>query len=251
MSYGYTSEPQFPTPFQQPPRRSGHTWLISLLCIGVGVLILGGAVCVAGVWYVTANVDRWLVGLGREAIVAMIDDSEIPAEEKTEVIAQVDRIVNAYKERKIDQTDLERVLTELEKSPALIVIGLYGIDEAYLAGAELEDEEIAQGRRTFERVLRGVYEGKIKEDTLFAALPGAAAFPMQAEDAENLDKFGAEVTLASLAAGDDIAADDLREALAKLKNVADNAGIPDEPFQLDIGDEVKKLVDIALAGKGS
>jgi hypothetical protein len=31
--------------------------------------------------------------------------------------------------------------------------------------------------------------------------------------------------------------------------MADNAGIPNEPFQLDIGDEVKKLVDRALAGK--
>jgi len=37
--------------------------------------------------------------------------------------------------------------------------------------------------------------------------------------------------------------------LAKLKVIVENASIPDEPFQLDIGDEVKKLVDRALAGK--
>jgi hypothetical protein len=31
--------------------------------------------------------------------------------------------------------------------------------------------------------------------------------------------------------------------------MADNARIPDEPFQLDIGDEVKKLVDKLLDSK--
>jgi hypothetical protein len=43
--------------------------------------------------------------------------------------------------------------------------------------------------------------------------------------------------------------DDLRELVTKLKVMADNAQFPNEPFQLDIGDEVKKLVDRALEGK--
>ena len=43
--------------------------------------------------------------------------------------------------------------------------------------------------------------------------------------------------------------DDIRESLAKLKVMVDNARIPDEPFQLDISDEVKKIVDRLLAGK--
>ena len=38
--------------------------------------------------------------------------------------------------------------------------------------------------------------------------------------------------------------------LADLKKLADDAEIPDEPFTIDIGDEVKKAVDEMLAGKG-
>ena len=76
-------------------------------------------------------------------------------------------------------------------------------------------------------------EGKVTDEDFYAALP---------------DDQGEPVRLASTnpAENDD---DDLRLALVKLKVIADNAGIPDEPFQLDIGDEVKKLVDRALAGK--
>jgi hypothetical protein len=117
MSTGYPNQPSFgASPSTQPPRKSGMSWLVGLLLIGLGMLFLGGIVCVAGVCYVASNLDKWVVGLGREAIVAGINDSELPAGEKTEVITQVDRLVAAYKERKINQADLERVFTERWKT---------------------------------------------------------------------------------------------------------------------------------------
>jgi len=245
MSQGYQS----PFEQQQPRRSRGMSWVFSLVLILFGFLTLGGVVCVAGVWYVASNVDKWLVGLGREAIVAVVNESELPAEEKTEVIEQVDRLANAYKERKINQADLERVLTELQDSPAMTALALYGIDQAYLEGAELPEAEIAAGRRTFQRVLRGVYEGKISEDNLYALLP-QEDFAMHIEEDNGNGKLNQEdITLVGNVAGDEVSPDELRLTLAKLKVAADNAQIPDEPFQLDIGDEVKKLVDRALAGK--
>ena len=153
MSAGFPNQPSFgPSPFTQPPRKSGVSWLVGLLLIGLGVLFLGGVVCVAGVWYVASNLDKWVVSFGREAIVAGINDSELPAGEKTEVITQVDRLVNAYKERKINQADLERVFTELQDSPALKALALYGIDDEFLTGTSLTEQEVEQGRRTFQRV---------------------------------------------------------------------------------------------------
>jgi hypothetical protein len=243
MSSGFPNQQQFgpstfqQPQFQQPPRKSGVNWLLSLLLIFVGFFVLGGVLCVVGVWYLASNLDKWVVGLGREAIVAAINDSELPQAEKTEVITQVDRLVTAYKEKKIDQADLERVMTELQDAPALKALALYGIEEEFLTGTDLPPAELAQARRTFERALRGVYEGKINDEVFYAALPGyddeeeirlAANNPAQQETAE---------------------VDDIRELVAKLKVMVDNAGIPDEPFQLDIGDEVKKLVDRALEGK--
>jgi hypothetical protein len=202
----------------------------------VGIIVLGGVLCVAGVCYVASNLDKWVVGLGREAIVAAINDSELPDEEKTEVITQVDRLVTAYKEKKIDQSDLERVMTELEDSPALRALALYGIENEFLEGVDLPPAELAQARQTFGRALRGVYEGKINDEVFYAALPGYDEEPVRLASTNANEPETTEE-------------DDVRELVAKLKVMADNAGIPNEPFQLDIGDEVKKLVDRALEGK--
>ena len=218
-----------------PPKKRGASLLVSLLLVFLGFVFIGGALCVAGVWYVASNLDKWVVGIGREAIVAAINDSELPEGEKTEVITQIDRVVTAYKERKIDQADLERVLNDLQDSPALKALALYGIEDEFLTGTSLTDKEIQQGRLTFQRALRGVYEGKISDETFYDLLPGF-----------DID----EVRLAANNnAADEPNDDDLRETLVKLKVLADNANIPNEPFQLDIGDAVKKLVDQALAGK--
>lgn len=247
MSTGFPSQQPFGPPTQQPsfpqqahpqpPRRSGMSWLVGLLLVFVGFLVLGGVVCVAGVWYVASNIDKWVVGLGREAIVAAINDSQLPDGEKAEVTAQVDRVVTAYKEKRINQQDLERVMTELQDAPAMQALALYGVEGEFLDGAELPPAELDQAHRTFERALRGVYEGKINDEVFYKALPGY-------DDEQPL-----RLASTNPADSDQNNEDDLRELLAKLKVMADNAQIPNEPFQLDIGDEVKKLVDKALAGK--
>lgn len=242
MSTSFPSQPQLvppsipPGPFPNPPRRGGNL-ILGLLLAFMGVLVLGGVICTVGIWYVVANVDRWLVGFGREAIVALIEDADISPGEKQAVIAQVDRVVTAYKERQINQADLEQALNELNAAPAFQVLSLYGLDTAYLEESGLNEHEIEAGRRTFQRALRGVYEGKFSADDLYAALPGASAAGEENED---------QLTLVAGHAQEANADDDVREWLLQLKVQADNAGIPDEPFELDLGDEVKKIVDRLL-----
>lgn len=235
--FGPASTPPSPfpsTPYSEPPRRRGRNWLLSLFLVLVGFVLLGGAICLAGVWYVASNLDRWLVGLGREAIVAAINDAEIDAQEKTEVIAQVDRVVNAYRERKINQHDLEQALTKLQESPAFVVLSLSGVEDFYFDVDGLAEPERAQGQRALQRVLRGVQEGQIEPDALFGAFPDGGV---------------ADVRLASTNSPEDAAADDARELIVKLQVMADNARIPDEPFEIDLSDAVKSIVDEVLAGK--
>jgi hypothetical protein len=240
MSTGFQSPSQFgppqfsPSPFQQPARKSGSSWLAGILMIGLGLFLLGGIACSAGVWYIASNLDKWVVSIGREAIVAGINDSQLPDDQKAEIVTQVDRVVAAYKAGKLKQSDLERVLGQLEDSPAMQTLVLYGMEDEFLSGTSLSDKEVEQGRRAFQRALRAVYEGKITGDDFWNVLPD--------EDEE-------EIRLASTRPAESNADDDLRETIAKLKVIADNAGISDEPFQLNIAAEVKKLVDKALEGK--
>jgi hypothetical protein len=235
MSSGYQNPSPFdPSPFAQPRQKSGSSWIAGVVLVALGLLMIGGIVGTAGVWYVASNLDKWVVSFGRDAIVAGIQESELPDDQKAEIIKQVDRIVAAYKEGKLKQSDLDRIFADLEDSSAMKALVLYGIEDEFLTDTTLSDKEIEQGRRAFQRALRAVYEGKISDDDFFAVLPDEEEEP---------------VRLASTKPAETNADDDLRETIVKLKVIADNAGIPDEPFQLNVGEEVKKLVDRALAGK--
>jgi hypothetical protein len=101
------------------------------------------------------------------------------------------------------------------------------------------------------RALRGMCEGKISHEDFMSVAPAYAessdTFAMDQEflDAENEEE--ADRLFANLQQKED---DNLRECLFRLKNMADNAGIPDEPYQIDFSDELRKVVDRALEGKG-
>ncbi len=255
----YGQQPPF---YQEPPKSSGSgCWMGLLLGCG-GIVLVSVLACAGGVWYVQQNFDKWIVGLVREGIVAVIQESEIPDAEKSEVIAQVDRVVKAYKDRKINQQDMERLMEELQDSPVFTMIGVWGMEKQYLESSGLSDEEKQAGRRAFERALRGVYEKKIDPQQIHDLLPNQfeedVDLAMDADTADAPD--GGNAADAKMPDADaegpnfdpkPITDDDVRKMIAEVKKLADDKGIPDEPFAIDIGNEVTKVVDQALAGKGA
>jgi hypothetical protein len=154
--------------------------------------------------------------------------------------------VTAYKEKKINQEDLEKIFTDMEESSAFIALSFYGIENDYLEGTDLSPKEIEQGKRSFQRAVRGLHEGKITEKDFLAALPEEEEIDIEQFNNKNINERVRQVANKKAQGSPD---DDLRLTLVKLKNLADNARIPDEPFELHIGAEVKKLVDKHLAGK--
>ena len=258
MSSQFPSEQQFKPYYPEPPKSSGSGIGAGLLIGCLGVFLLCVVMCAGGVWYVQRNVDRWAMTFVREALVAVVNESQIPAQEKTEIVGQVDRVVNAYKARKISQEDLERVMEELQDSSAFSLILLHGTGEQYLDDSGLSEDEKTAGRRVFERALRGIYEEKIAEEDFYAALPDSFESdlphkPADVDEAPPAADVVAESGEANAEAmeGEEYAVTDeqVRASLKKLKTMADEAEIPDEPFVIDFGDEVKKAVDAALSGK--
>jgi hypothetical protein len=238
---------QKPPPFyQEPPRSSGGGCGLSLLIGCLGVFVVCVLLCAGSVWYVRQNADKWMAGMVREFIVATINGSEIPAQEKTEVIAQIDRVVEAYKKGQIKSEDLEPMMEKLQKSPAFLLISAWGLEKAYLDPSGLPAEEKEQGRRTIQRAFRGLCEQKITQEQFSQIMP-QHEFQSQAEvKVEN----GKTVVKKNLGPRNQPTDEEVRKMLADMKKLADDVGIPDEPFEIDIGDEVKKVVDEVLAGKG-
>ena len=241
MSSGlYTQPPQvppsqFPTqPYPQPyaqPRASGGNWIFTLLLIGGGVLLLGSVLVVGAVWWAVTSLESFVVDLGREGMVAMVEESDLPAQEKDEVTVQIDRVVAAYKAGQIDQSDLERLMIRLDESPAMAYISWAGVDQFYLNELELPADEQARAKSAFQRAMYGMSTGKIDEEKMYDAMPDDEAFDRALSDSP------------------EAAREQYRKSIDKLQALADEAGIPPEAPAVDVSEELKKLIDEMLAKK--
>jgi len=217
----------------EPPRRSGaKTCLIGCLILFLIALCVCGGIA----WYVYANLGHFknmMSDAARQAIVSGIQESDLSEEEKQAVISQVDRVVDQYKSGEITTQELGKVMEELAQSPLMGVILIYSIEAKYIQPSGLSAEEKDQARRTMQRVLRGVLEEKIRQEELETALDYVTV--KGANDTRELKNS--------------VSDDELRAFVAELKERADSAEIPDEPFEVKIGEEFRQAIDRAL-GEG-
>ena len=236
---GYPQQPASPTPYggpgfpdQQPPQpASGNGCLWGCLIaglIGLLVLVVG---CIGGVYYVTYQAKQLMVTGVRFVVVQGIEQSELTAEDKKQVIAEVDRLVDAYKQGKINEKDAENILTELQESPLIPLFVCFGIEKQYLDKSGLTDEEKADARKQLQRLVRGGMDKKIDESDIQALLA-----PLQQNGPNGQQQMKPTLT-----------DEEIKTFIAGAKELADEAEIPDEAFAIDIGDEVKRIVDRGLA----
>jgi hypothetical protein len=225
--------PGYP-PYQQPPSRSMAPCLIGCGITGLVVLLL----CGGAVWYVTTNIKNIAVNLVASTAKKAIEDTKMREEDKKEVIAQIDRVAEGYKKNQINEQELGKIMEGMAKSPLMMVLIAYGATYDYINRPGQDADVKAEAERTLQRIARGAAEGTIKEGDLqkpFSSIaqdpnqpvqPGQPPQPKQQLSDEDLEKF-----------------------LEDLKALADEKGIPDEPYELNVGKEIKRIVDEAVPGK--
>ena len=168
-----------------------------------------------------------VVGGLAEGVKQGINDSDLRDQDKQVINEQVDRVTKAYQDGDISNEQFVEILENLAESPVLFVAMVYAIDQQYIAKSGLSAEEKVEGRRTLERVARGLHDKSMTESDLDQAMPYIAT--RQADGNWQLKE--------------QVSDEELRAFLAECKQKADAAGVPDEPFEVDIGAEVKKAVD--------
>jgi hypothetical protein len=217
----------------EPQRPSGaRACLIGCLIVfAIGVCLCGGVA-----WFVRAHlgtIRTFVADTAREAIVSGIQESDLDEDEKQAVIAQVDHLVEQYKSGEITMEQLGRVTEELAQSPLMGALVMVSIDTQYIQPSGLSVEEKEQAQRIMQRVLRGFLEEKIRQEELEDILDHVMD---RREDGSREMK-------------DSVSDGDLRVFVAQLKERADAAEIPDEPFEVKISEEFRQSVDRALAGQ--
>ena len=201
-------------------------------CLGgclVGFVISMLLMVLAG-WWVASNWKNWLVAGGTQALEAAIEASELPAEEKAELNAELKRLRDGFNEGEISDMQMVQVAETLVQSPLMRIIIVSAVEKHYVVNSGLDDEEKAKAKISLQRFASGIMSREIGQSDLDEVL----------EHIADRDAGG------NLVIRESVTDEELRAFLAAVKEKADDAEIPEEIEPVDPSDELKKIIDNAL-----
>lgn len=209
------------------PRRSGWSTCLTGCLVTIVVVLALGVMVGFWVWH---HWRDWVAAGAAEAIQQGLDASDLPAQEKQQVRAQVDRLSTAFRDGRLSAPQLASIMTQLLHSPLMTTVAVTAAERMYFAASGLSDDEKAQGRRALRRFVRGMVDGKIDQQST-----GAVMRHIADRESDGTWKLRQQLT-----------DDELRAFLEAAKTEADRADIPAEPQDVDPSDELKRIVDQAL-----
>jgi hypothetical protein len=218
--------PAYP-PYPEPTRSN---WVPACLVGCRLMFIVSVLLCAGTAWYAFSHAKRIASDFARQMIVNVVQESDLEAEEKEAIIAQVNRVVEQYQSGKITTEDLGRIMEELAESPLMGAILIKSVEAKYIDPSGLGEEEKVDARVTLQRVLRGLYEEQLDADDLQTAM----------------DYVSYETPDGQRQLKDRVSDDELRAFLQECGLRADEAEVPDEPFEVRISEELKQAIDRAL-----
>lgn len=207
----------------RPPARGGKILVGCLVVIGVVLLMLGIAA-----YLVATNWRGWAADMMNEASRLMLQEADLPADEKTEMLAHMSDFAEAFKQKQVSFEQFGRTLEMLTESPLIPVGIVMTVEEGYLKPSTLTDEEKEQGTRALQRYARGLAESVFTIQTMEEVFA-----PIGYKDGESFRLN------AKSAVNDDM----LRRAIENARAKADASNIPDESFVMDLSDELKRILD--------
>ena len=208
------------------PRRSGcfmPTGCLVALAL-VAILLVGGGL------YLYFNFRSIVGGMIAGAVTETITASQLPDEQKQRLIARIEQLKDDFIANRVTYEQLGRIAERIADSPILPIGMVYFMEQQYVEPSGLSTQEKHDARRTLERVARGVYEKDISHDKLDQMIA-----PISTIDAEGNRELKEQVT-----------DEELRAFLKNAKAEADAAEVPDEPFHVDLADELDKAIDGVL-----
>ena len=215
----------------EPKKRSAlSTCLTGCLIAFVVMLVLA---VIAGI-YAYRKFPEWAAMGISEGAKQVINETDLPEEEKVDITVQIDRLAEATRERKLSMTKMGEFFQNLVQSPLITTLAMSAIEKKYIAPSGLTDEEKTEARVTVQRFMRGAIDQKISEAEVEAAMA-----PVSTRKPDGTTELKDKVT-----------DDELKAFLKSAKEQADAAGIPAEVEAVDPSDEFKRLVDKTL-GEGA
>ena len=216
------------------PEQTRSNWVPACLVGCLLMFIVSVLLCAGSAWYAFSHAKRIASNFAREMIVSVVEESDLETEEKQAIVAQVNRVVEQYQSGRITTEDLGRIMQELAESPLFGAILIKSVEAKYIDPSGLSEEEKADARVTLQRILRGMYEEQLDPDDLQTAM----------------DYVSYETADGQRQMKNQVSDDELRAFLRECELRADEAEVPDEPFEVQISEELKQAIDRALPAGG-
>jgi len=194
--------------------------ILALIAVGVGI-------------YVATHWKGWAATAANAVTEQVVKESGLPQDQKDAIVAEVKQLGEDFKAGKVSTDDMRRVGKALAESPLLPLAGVQAARQKYIEPSGMTPDEKAAAILSLQRFARGVYEKKLPRE----AIDGVV------KPITTLKPDG------SWELKEDPTRQELDQFVANAKAKADEAGIPEEPFDLNIAEELKKAIRQALGEK--
>jgi hypothetical protein len=204
---------------------------------GIATALLVGLIAVVLIFvaigvYAAKNYTVWIADGITAGMNALINGSDIPEEEKADVIRIISRLKEDYLAQEISIAELGLVLEAIGTCPALPIGLVVQFEQSYVVPSGLSAEEKMAAGLHLNRLARGLSDGRIDwsvSEQLLAPIsdPG--------EDGKR-----------HLRSPGLVSDHEILGVLVTAKNFADEAEISEEMIEIDISDEFLKSLEGAL-----
>lgn len=225
--YGGLPVPNIVRTYRRRPlaARRGNLLVGCLAVIGViaALIVIGGVI----VWM---NWKGWTAGAMNAGMKAAVQESKLPAGQQSRINTQIDQLTAAFEAGDVTFEDLALVIEALEDHPILPIGLLEFIEVNSLKVEGLTDEERAAGELATQRLQRGLAEGVLVMADLDPVL----------EPVSQRDPNG------DLQPLQNPTAPQVRLYIDAARSKADELSIPDEPYDVDVAEQIERLINDTL-----
>lgn len=205
--------------------RRGNLLVGCLAVLGViaALVIIGGVI----VWM---NWKGWAAGAMSTTMKAVVAESKLPAEQQARINTQVDQLTLAFKDGDVTFEDLIKVGEAMEHHPILPIGVLEYIEFNSMQAQGLTDEEKAAGTLATQRLQRALIDGQMVLEDLDPILE-----PISQRDADG-----------DLEPLQNPTAPQVRLYIEAAEKKADELGVPNEPYDVDLAEQIERLINDTL-----
>jgi len=205
--------------------RRGNLLVGCLAVLGI-VLVLA----IVGGIIVFMNWRSWAASGTETLMTAVVEETQLPADQKRRIKAQVSQVTDAFRAGDLRLEEIGEVAQALESHPILPVGMLEFIETDKIVSSSLSVEEKAAGALAVQRLQRAMLDKTMTLADLEPLL----------EPISQLDQQGDQELLQNPTPPQ------LRQFIDGATAKADELGVPNEPFEVDIAAQVEDLINSTL-----